>query len=191
MILAALLRILLLPLRILLAPLIILIRILLIILRLLLRFLLFFINPVVLIGGPLQVLNILAQIARMILMIIARILERLREEIEKDEHEEIEVVTIDERLAHHKEPKHRHHHHPRKRKISKRNDRQARVLMEDLGEVLLAGGRLMKKIDLLRLSFQSRWDCSLKWATHQLPVAASQGPCSYLDSLAMSQMKLS
>lgn len=100
-ILAALLRILLLPLRILLAPLIILLRLLLNLLRLLLRVLLFFIDPRVLfylfVVGPFQVANI----ARIILMLIARLLRLLRRRREeKDEHEETKVITLVEQQHH-------------------------------------------------------------------------------------------
>lgn len=89
-ILAALLRILLLPLRILLAPLIVLLRALLQILRMLLRLLVELIF-----GGPI----FLANVARILLMIVAEILRiilriRRRELEEKDEHRERHVITI-------------------------------------------------------------------------------------------------
>lgn len=94
--LAALLRILLLPLRILLAPLIVLLRLL----RLLLRLL----NPLVLLILFLQGANLVANILRIVAMILLRILLRLlRRRRRKDESEEVNVITLHEE-------EHRKHH---------------------------------------------------------------------------------
>lgn len=94
--LAALLRILLLPLRILLAPLIILLRAI----RELLRFLLILINPVALAIIFLEALNIAANIARIILMILRLIFIRKR----KDEERDVRVITIVEDNSYHHKP---------------------------------------------------------------------------------------
>lgn len=121
--LAALLRLLLLPLRILLAPLIILLRAILQLLRQLIRFLLFFINPVILINGPLFVLNILAQIARIILMILARILFRIRHrhEHEKRPKQETRIITV---IETENEPTHLIEAHPKHKPVKMRSPKK-------------------------------------------------------------------
>lgn len=87
----ALLRIILLPLRILLAPLIVLLRILIRFLIVLVQLL----NPLFYLVVFFQGFQVVFNIARTILMIISRILRRIFErEHEKDEHEELEIITL-------------------------------------------------------------------------------------------------
>lgn len=88
----ALLRILLLPLRILLAPVIVLLRALIQILRLLLRLL----NPIFLLFVFLGAVNMVANIARIVALILRIIFEALRRRRrkDKDEYRDVEVVTI-------------------------------------------------------------------------------------------------
>lgn len=121
----ALLRILLLPLRILLAPVIILLRALIELLRLILRLL----NPIFLAFAFLGALNMAANIARIILMILRIIFQALRRRKEdKDEERDVKVITIVEehtslqqdRHYHMKKPKHKkkgHHSRPKTQRI--------------------------------------------------------------------------
>ena len=113
--LVALLRLLLLPLRILLAPLIILLRALLRLLRVLILLL---INPFVLIF---EGLFVAANIARIVLTIIARIMIilRIKKRREKDEHEQVEVITIVEEEEKLNKPNEHKHTNKRRRKRPK------------------------------------------------------------------------
>jgi hypothetical protein len=85
-ILAALLRVLLLPLRILLLPLVVLLRLL----ERLIRVLVFFLNPLF----YLQVGSFVLNVARTIVMAVLRVLRLIFRHERKDEHEEIDVVTV-------------------------------------------------------------------------------------------------
>lgn len=117
-----LLRILLLPLRILLAPVIVLLRALIELVRLLLRLL----NPIFLIFLFLGAVNMAANIARIIMLILRIIFESLRRRRkDKDEERDVRVITIVKDHTtpapvriYHSKPKHphpkanHHHHHP-------------------------------------------------------------------------------
>lgn len=93
-VLLALLRILLLPLRILLAPLIVLLRLIRNLLRLLLLPLIILLRPDLVLIFFLQVLNIARLIVMLILRIILRALLRLRPRHEKDKEETVRVITM-------------------------------------------------------------------------------------------------
>lgn len=162
-ILAALLRLLLLPLRILLAPLIVLLRALLQILRLLLqliRILLLLINPFFYLFLLLEAINIAANIARIVAMILRLIFKRFHRH-RKDEEESTRVITLEEehheppqivyqhKKKHHKKHKHKHHHVTNGHQFNDKN--VARREQMEMTEILFSGREVVKEIESLRM----------------------------------------